>query len=66
MDTYWVSWVLLVWFALEALLFAILPQQALKLLQNISPRELRVVGIIQVLIVGVLVYFMARLFGGGG
>ena len=49
----------LVWFALEGLLLAIIPQQAHQLMKSISPRELRVMGIIQLLIVAMLAAFLA-------
>ena len=64
MNFHWVTWVLLVWFALEALLFTLLPAQALQLLKNISSRELRVMGVIQLLIVAMLAVFLARAFAG--
>ena len=49
-----ITWILLGWFAAEALLFAIFPSATIRFIKNFSPRGLRVIGIVQVVIVIVL------------
>ena len=48
------SVVLIVWFTIQAVILVFLPQSASRLLKDLSPRELRVVGILQLIIVVLL------------
>jgi uncharacterized protein YjeT (DUF2065 family) len=59
-DLHWAALALLVWFALEALVLALVPEQVSRVLKDLSPRELRVVGIIQIAIVAALGFFLVK------